>query len=118
MGGAFWKRRLAEDGGDDVVHHKGRAVGQSKHVEELHGRPLPAVGFAADHGHGGRALHGEGEEDHEGECAAERHVVVQSGLQVEGLRARVGAVELSLIHILIRDLFLSAPQTALAHRDR
>src|SRR5580658_2093533 len=85
--------RSAEDGHDYVVDHEGRAPGEHEHVEELHGGPLPAVGFAADYGDGGRALHGEGEEDHEGERAAEGHVVVESGLEGEGLGFRVGAVE-------------------------
>ncbi len=65
---------------------EGCAVGQGQHVEELDGGPLPAVGFAADYGHGGGALHGEGEEDHQRQRAAEGHVVVQGRLQVHGLR--------------------------------
>src|ERR1039458_8984387 len=76
-----------------AVDDKGGAVGQHQHVEELDGGPLPTVGLAADDGHGGGALHGEGEEDHQGQRAAEGHVVMEGGLQVHGLGCRVGAVE-------------------------
>ena len=78
-----------------MIHREGCSVGQGEHVEELHGGPEPAVRFAADDGDGGCALHGEGEEDHQRQRAAEGHVVVQSGLQVERLRAGVGAVKRS-----------------------
>ena len=84
---------LAEEEHGDVVDDEGGDVGEDQHVGELEGGPLPAVGFAADYGHGGGALHGEGEEDHQGQCAAEGHVVVEGGLQVHGLGFGVGAVE-------------------------
>ena len=46
-------------------------VGDDRHVSELEGGVLPGVGLAADDGHGGSALHGESEEDHERERAAD-----------------------------------------------
>src|SRR5580698_2256737 len=76
-----------------MVDYEGRAPGEGEHVEELNGRPFPTVSFAADYCHGRGALHGEGEEDHQGQCAAKGHVVVKSGLQVHGLGCRVSAVE-------------------------
>src|ERR1700739_2701165 len=84
---------LAEEGGDDVVYDKGGPVGQDEHVGELKGGPLPAVGFAADHGHGGGAWHGECEEDHQRDGSAELHVGVQGRLQMHALGFRIGAVE-------------------------
>ncbi len=76
-----------------MVDQEGSAVGEGEHVEELDGRPLPGVGLAAYDGHRGSALHGEGEKDHEGERAAEGHVVMESGLEVHGLGGGVCAVE-------------------------
>ena len=86
-------RRSVNDGHGDLVDGERGAVGQRQHVEELQRGPAPAVRLALHHGDGRRALHGEGEEDHQRQCAAERHVVVQRGLQVERLRAGISAVE-------------------------
>ena len=85
--------RLAEEGHDNVVDDEGGGPGEDEHVGELDGGPLPAIGFAANDGHGGGALHGEGEEDHQRQRAAEGHVVMESGLQVHGLGGGVGAIE-------------------------
>ena len=62
----------AEEVQGEVIDSEGGGVGEDQHVGKLNRGPLPAIGFAADYGHGGGALHGEGEEDHERERATEQ----------------------------------------------
>src|ERR1700739_1403648 len=79
-------QRSLEEMRDDLVCCKSGGVSQRAHVGELQRRPLPAVGFAAHNGERGRALHGEGKEDHQGHGSAKRQVVAQRRLQAKGLR--------------------------------
>jgi len=76
-----------------MVDREGGEPGERQHIEELHCGPLPTVGFAADDGHRRGALHGEGEEDHQRQRAAEGHVLVQRGLQAQGVRIGLGSIE-------------------------
>ncbi len=86
---------LSEKRYRQMIDGKGRDPGQHQHVEKLHGGPLPAIGFAADNGHRRSALHGEGKEDHQRQRAAQSHVVVQCGLQAEGVRVCLSAIQSS-----------------------
>ena len=72
---------LSEDRHDQMVDRISRDPGQRQHVEELKGGPFPTVGLTMNDGDGRGALHGEGEEDHQRQRAAQSHVVVQGGLQ-------------------------------------
>src|SRR5579884_1900338 len=64
-------------GEDDVIGDDAAEVRESRHVGELDGGPLPATGFAPDHGDGGHTLQSEGIEDEQCDGAAEGHFAAQ-----------------------------------------
>ena len=68
---------------ENDVGDEGADVGEDAHVGELDDGPFPASGFAADDGEGGHALHGEGEEDQEGDGSAGGEVLLEGFLQTD-----------------------------------
>ena len=88
---ASWLRRfLVNEVSRDVVGGKGRNVRDECHVDELHGGPLPSVGFATHHRQGGHALHGEGEEHQQGYRCRQGQLMLERLLadRRSGLRRR------------------------------